>query len=118
MVWSSIPFSEGESIKLTAVPNGGYRFSGWAESEDGEVIETDSAFVIESYDGSVTTLVALFVKVANITYDVNGATKGADWTDSEPVDVGTNLSKVRSGERCQGAGRQRVWRISDHNGRR
>lgn len=91
---ASLPIYEGGSMTLTAVPKDGYRFSGWAESEDGEVIKPEVDFVIESYDGSVTRLVALFVKVADITYDVNGGTKGADWKDGEIVDVGTNLSKV------------------------
>ena len=90
----SLSIYEGESTTLTAVPNDGYRFSGWAESEDGEAIETDYDFVIKSYDGSVTELVALFVKVAGITYDANGGTKGSAWKDSEIVDVGTNLSKI------------------------
>ncbi len=65
-----------EQITLKDATRTGYVFDGWYTSED--FAEASKVTVIPTDAGNEVTLYAKFIKVCNITYELNGGTNNAD----------------------------------------
>jgi len=82
---------EGDTVKLTATPDKGWKFVGWTTVPDDVVISEDGTFVMHDHDVSVT---ANFEKIAGFEFDVTtaanpstGGTVSAPATAAEGVTV-------------------------------
>ncbi len=67
--------TEGSTIKFTATPNDGYKFSQWID-KDGEVVSTENPYTIESLSEDVS-LTAVFEKLLTVTYTLTEGATGS-----------------------------------------
>jgi hypothetical protein len=67
--------TEGSTIKFTATPNDGYKFSQWI-GEDSKVVSTENPYTIDSLSGGVS-LTAVFEKLLTVTYTLTESATGS-----------------------------------------